>query len=868
MTNFEKFYKSNINQNWEKDYIDYDYLIDLINKSMKVIQTIAENNKIELNSLEKLEDPIDISSILQIKSEFMNEVDKEIKKFYYSYAKYEKKIYKEINKHTYSQTNYSQLSLFEINNEVKSLILISELVINVEKFVILNFMTIKNVLTIFDQSFSFLFGNIYNGFIKDILNGNNSNLKYIIHLKIIDEASALLSYFSESIQFSYCQIYKNEVYLNSLYDNKEKISDIERNILDDEWKNKEKLKIITVQEYSSIYDCLLLNIKYINEESQNIRVYIDINDWTYNSLEDTLNKQNINDNIIKYETMSHLIPMKNEDILNVSQVFNKESKESKDKSNNKKYDSSEKEYLSIRNKLNIYLIFINLILGVLSEYSIICDIGLYLSEISSNLNIPIKKFALLSLISPIAYLFGTFLFSISSKLRTISYKTSLILSFFFFSIGNFLFIFKSSLTFIIISRILIGMGNSKISSKNYILEHIPIKCQMYYLKIIQIITFISLSSIFLIASINHYLTSLDLSIEFKIFIKELTVSNKEYEIFICCFLLFLSFLFLILTCFLFSNPNNINFQVYNYNTKISSSSLPGISPTYISNEISYNTINKSRLSDDDLIMISNIDNELNKINKESNFSDTNNIRKSIQTYALSKNKVFQKRFFSILILISFSKILFETCISLLPMSIMKLSYSVNHIFKFNNSTYLDVLSLFMLFIFILVVIFGIKSFYGKVVYNEKVIIKYSLLFILLTSLIGIVNHIFLIKFNIFFFLVMIIFTFSIILEGALLNLLIKIVPDFGNIFCVDKKYTIVLINSISRIISGFVIYFSYAIIDNNENNIINSEHHEVTIYYLLLILSFISCFIYFFNRKIFSMDAITRIVKYDKEYRV
>ena len=49
--------------------------------------------------------------------------------------------------------------------------------------------------------------------------------------------------------------------------------------------------------------------------------------------------------------------MKNEDILNVSQVFNKESKESKDKSNNKKYDSSEKEYLSIRNKLNIYSLF-------------------------------------------------------------------------------------------------------------------------------------------------------------------------------------------------------------------------------------------------------------------------------------------------------------------------------------------------------------------------------------------------------------------------------------------------------------------------------------------------------------------------------
>jgi hypothetical protein len=374
--------------------------------------------------------------------QFKQILNEEFQRCFQFFKNIKKQLHNKVNRHLYTQTNYISYTLDEIINEVNILRNTTYLAKCLNAFINDNMMAIKKILKKFDKKFSNYFGNIAPRYILENLLKQKSDLEYLLQFKIIDETSAIcesnLKLLKECLKEFH---FSNEV-------NQDKKNDFE-------------------QKYSQI-------LEYLKDIDQLIYFKIQYKEWFYFARKDApiISNSNLFKNIMFNPIL--FSAYHKDDLMN--------------KFLSRKDAIKEVEEiqlpLSSHNKINIFLIFVQTFF-----YNTLIS-GIY-PLIFEYMKVTNKE------ISSISYSFfiiaSTYFFSYSSimfyyYLGTKHIKGAFIISYLLFFLGSFMYILsyvgeKSSLSndeffensskiaFLVISRIIIGIGANSTIGKKYILTY-------------------------------------------------------------------------------------------------------------------------------------------------------------------------------------------------------------------------------------------------------------------------------------------------------------------------------------------------------------------------------------------------------------
>lgn len=267
MVKFCKFLESNLNKNWEKNYIDYNLLKGLIKKLLidknkynnSLKKTFLNNNNNVKNTInipdtkrtnpienetllikskaeEYLKPVIDItqregvSHVVSLRTknteilegleellnsdmgkfikEFVNLLDSEIKKFFLFYKHLEVDLYSKINQFIKKEFKYGSYMFSDI---FKELLLLEDICFDLFElcqFVNLNVTGVKKILTKFDNNFKLNENPIALYYLGIAYENQDSGLLYVLKFKVIDDCSALLEKMVADIEY----IFKEKLY--------------------------------------------------------------------------------------------------------------------------------------------------------------------------------------------------------------------------------------------------------------------------------------------------------------------------------------------------------------------------------------------------------------------------------------------------------------------------------------------------------------------------------------------------------------------------------------------------------------------------------------------------------------------------------
>ena len=209
MVKFGKEYRKLQVDEWKKYYMDYKGLKRKIREMKQTLfkdlrQTEGARPELlsmplipeDLEDIEKAKENEKLSTVYSDEKgehlrEFIELFVQEFKKSYSFFVGIEKVLIKKMNTHLYTQTSYSTYSLSELTKEMKSLSLTIYLAKCLNGFINDIMMAMKKILKKFDKNFSKLFGIITPHLILQLLTKKNSELKYMLDFKIIDEISAI-----------------------------------------------------------------------------------------------------------------------------------------------------------------------------------------------------------------------------------------------------------------------------------------------------------------------------------------------------------------------------------------------------------------------------------------------------------------------------------------------------------------------------------------------------------------------------------------------------------------------------------------------------------------------------------------------------
>lgn len=835
---------------------------------------------------------------------FKQDVDFEIKRIFKTYINKEKELYLQVNSHLHSLNSYNDYDCAGLINEMSDLIMISEFALSLESYVNINCIALKNVLRIFDSKFLSLYGRISTSYLENKLEGNNSDLLYLLQFKMIDETSAILDYLNMILFEKFSQAFEKYVHQKK-EENKEMISeqwqggnnelningvtsdlnqttlnlittdndfnrnnslnnkkiddfDIKTSLSEEMSKESEYINIDNLKKseikrlFLNLSSQLEENIIRLDEHSQSFKVMfgdwnliikkrINLNISSY-SKKDTYNYlmfSRFDENIIDYQRIKDCYrhPTCNDiskvnykrrstSISQISSELNEEfisSKASKDVVDNEKF--SIEENFSSGHMSNIVITYINLVLSVMSIYSIYPTIPNYIL-VKSFPSLEIINIAWILIITTTGFLFGNI---ILSRFSIIKYKHSVLLSFSLLSLGNILYCYNSLIA-ICFSRFLIGLGSYKISGKSYLIEYLPERLHSKYLSIYQVLHFISIGVGFLISTLcclyKDYYDFLYLSISYQ---------SLSSFIFFC-----LSFILFFISLIFYSEPTETGFSLFKSTCE-----------AQLTKSLTFININKSILSKQEIEMIDEIDSRLYAINNENNYSDTNLVQKSIIIIVEKEKDTFgftKKNYFILLFLLILTKAIFESSLILSPLIAW---FNPNEL---NND--LIHAALMTLAIFFMISVSWILNlvFKNKVI-NEKVFLFWNETLSFIFLIFALLTWSFIETMWVGFFLLI---ASSCISEALITNLLIKIIPIYYDLLCIKADNVISSISAISNIISGLIIY----ILCFKMN-----EHGEKVVFSILIflkIVSFVICLIWKDN---FRVKAITKLIKQRKELR-
>ena len=542
MVKYGKLYRELQIKEFQGNYINYKRLKQKIREMKQIFPRISQeiitkrnsnNASIRLNLRTSLSDYEESRNVTISSSddkygnelkEFKEILDQEFIRCYKFFKKMKKQLHNKINRNLLSSTNYSKYNIQEILKEVGELRKTIYLAKCLNAFINDNMMAIKKILKKFDKNFYNYFGNFGPKYILDNLCMQNSELEYLLQFKIIDETSCIIE--SNAILLKEC-------FLETINSN--------RNVV--EKNNFER-------NYNDIFE-------FLKDIDELIYFKIQYKEWFYFRKKDSLitTKSNLYKNIM-YNPILFSAYHK-DDLMNKFLSRKEEIKEVEEV----------QLPLSIRNKINIVLIFIHSFFYNTLISGIYPILFLFLEQKETIQT----RFSLLIISS--TYISSYFSILIYHCFGSKKIKIVYIISYFLFLVGSLLYILgcqinisdRSSVIGLLVgSRILIGLGSNPTMGKKYILSY----SSKYFLPFI--------SKIYVLVSILGH--SFGPLITFILFREE--INQNQRNDFLSYFLysgynsigwygFIMSFLLLLINIFLFTSPNSHSFSKLKTQTKYS-----------------------------------------------------------------------------------------------------------------------------------------------------------------------------------------------------------------------------------------------------------------------------------------------------------
>lgn len=442
-------------------YIDY-------NKIKKEISNLRKQEQIEIKTINsdcinqtdswvEESDPLEsmiksqIGKYIQL---FLISIECEIKKFFRFYLEIERDIYLKLNIRLHNKYAYQY---FMINNILEELSQLEELIVEIiylAEFINLNLTAIRKIFKKFDKKFNLKNNPIALFYLKNKLSDSSSNLVYVLQFKIIDESSALIELLVKNLEEIYEKIRKKFIQNN----NKNEVVKLLKEPLLKEMNISMISGDLDAIEIDKVFKLKFEKIKQMNQtiDGSNNLIRNNSDFWMLNSLKEGYSIKNIEkykDAMIEYiqeeNILQNLIP----------QVDSK--------------------YGFKKEKVNIINIWLTLIHTFL--YMMNCSIvqptnSDYLKKINLS---PFLTGLVLSM-TPLAAIFSTFFYS---KLVYSDYKFAYNISLMCFILGNFLYSFSdytSSVSMMMLGRILVGFGGARVVNRRYMTEEVPQALVMNY----------------------------------------------------------------------------------------------------------------------------------------------------------------------------------------------------------------------------------------------------------------------------------------------------------------------------------------------------------------------------------------------------
>ena len=471
MVKYGKLYREIQLEEFKDNYINYKKLKQKIKEFRNLLPQINNNSisiNISLNQSTRIRREISSSlelgevsqndNFLIYLKEFKNLLNEEFQRCFNFFKLITKQLYNKLNKHLYTQTNYITYNLDEFIKEVTDINNTIYLAKCLNDFINDNMTALKKILKKFDKKFSIFFGNIGPKYILENLSNKDSDMENLLQFKIIDETSTIC----ES-NLSLLKEYFKEYCINNMVSMEKK----------NEFENK----------YNSIN-------QYIKDIDEVIYFRIQYKEWFYFSKKESpiISKSKLFNNLMFNPIL--FSAYHKDDLMNKFLTRKEEIKE------------IEKMQIpmTLSNKINIILIFIHnffyntLISGI---YPLLFEL---MGETKDKSFIP---YSLLIIAS--TYFFSYFSIIINKKFGNKKIKKAYALSYIFFILGSISYIFSyqkneenqfnsllfksSMIIFLVLSRIIIGLGATPTLGKKYILNY----SSKYFLPLIsKIYVFISI----------------------------------------------------------------------------------------------------------------------------------------------------------------------------------------------------------------------------------------------------------------------------------------------------------------------------------------------------------------------------------------
>jgi SPX domain protein involved in polyphosphate accumulation len=115
---------------------------------------------------------------------FLFKLDQEIKRIYIFFMNKERELYVSINSHLHIRESYETLIIQNILKELEELYMVSEVALNLTKYISQNMLAIKTILNKFDKHFEKVYGKISFAYAQKKIEAKNSDLLYILQFKV------------------------------------------------------------------------------------------------------------------------------------------------------------------------------------------------------------------------------------------------------------------------------------------------------------------------------------------------------------------------------------------------------------------------------------------------------------------------------------------------------------------------------------------------------------------------------------------------------------------------------------------------------------------------------------------------------------
>ena len=299
MVKFKKLLESKKISQWKDKYINYKSLKQIINEIYIKLETskifyLNQNNnqKYNLNNDNYYYNRLNMDN-KKVLNKFFNKLDTEIKLFYNGYISIERELFIRLNKFLSKKDLYKDMKFLIICNEIQEIYLFLVDTRLFSDYIFFNLEGIRKILKKFDKKLKKFYSNkskILN-YIKFLLEFNNSDLNYILQMKIIDEIILLSENLLNILKKQINKIknennnYNNEdiIYLNNeINNNKQDLNLLDNEIYIDALKKIEDSennikynidKIISNSYYRIVYINYGLYLNY--ESHQEDEKYID-----------------------------------------------------------------------------------------------------------------------------------------------------------------------------------------------------------------------------------------------------------------------------------------------------------------------------------------------------------------------------------------------------------------------------------------------------------------------------------------------------------------------------------------------------------------------------------------------------------------